>query len=230
MKRHHESRELVLVGGPPGSGATWLAQEIVRQERQVHKSAEYVSIGETIRRIGRGALASLYADEVLAHLQSKDSHELLPPDVISGILHEAAYYHDGAHTLVIEGFPQAHSQLPELEELISNSNRDPIGMLNTVVPEYTAYRRLGLRTNERELTLDQQRAHLRQHAETSPGVRRALLERGIMIRDIDTDGDENEHNNDRMVSINMAKVALNELRTLRSELHQIDQMEQRLAA
>lgn len=222
MTRRYESRELVLVSGLPGGGATWLAQEVVRQEQGQERSSEYISVSETVRyKIGELALASSYADKVLAHLHGERSHEPLPPDVISGIVHEAVYYHDSVDTLVIEGFPQDHSQLAELKEMIENSGRYPIGMLNVTSPQDTALRRLALRADERQLTLNQRYAHIDHHSKTSPRIRRLISESGIPIMDIDTDGVEDEDRNNRIVSVTMAQVALKEFRDLR-ELRQIE--------
>jgi adenylate kinase family enzyme len=231
MTRHHESRELILVGGRPGSGATWLAEEAVRQERHAGRTAECVPVGQTIRnKIGGLALASSYADDVLAHLHSERSHEALSPEIISGIVHETAYRYDGVDTLVIEGFPRTLSQLPDLDKLINNSERYPVGMLNAVTSEQTALHRLALRTDERRLTLDQQQAYMSQYDQASPGVRIALLRRRIMIEDVDTNGQEDELENDRLVSVTIAQTVLGQLRSLRAELREIEKIEQDLAA
>jgi hypothetical protein len=224
MARRRESRELILVGGRPGSGATWLAEEVVRQERYVGRTAECVVVGETVRdKIGGLALASSYADDVLAHLHGEQAHEPLSPEIVAGIIHETVYRYDGADTLVIEGFPRTLSQLPDLDEIIKNSERYPVGMLNAVASRQTALHRLALRADERQLTPNQQQEHIHQYDQASPGVRIALLKSGIMIRDVDTEGIEDETKNDRLVSVTMAQTVLKQLRNLHEELTEIEQ-------
>jgi adenylate kinase len=123
----------LLMLGPPGAGKGTQAERFART-RGIPK----ISTGDILREavhagteIGRRAKAVM------------DRGELVGDDVMIGIVRERLERDDAINGFVLDGFPRTVAQAAALDEIMKG--RDPLIVLDIVVPEEELVRRLGTR-------------------------------------------------------------------------------------
>jgi adenylate kinase len=123
----------LLMLGPPGAGKGTQAERFARARRILR-----VSTGDILRdavhagtEIGRRAKAIM------------DRGELVGDDVMIGIVRERLERDDAADGFVLEGFPRTVAQASALDTIMAE--RDPLIVVDIVVPEAELVRRLGTR-------------------------------------------------------------------------------------
>ena len=123
----------LLMLGPPGAGKGTQAERFART-RGIPK----ISTGDILREavaagtdIGRRARATM------------DRGELVDDDTMIGILRERIEREDAQGGFVLDGFPRTVAQAAALDRLMAG--RDPLIILDIVVPEPELVRRLGAR-------------------------------------------------------------------------------------
>jgi adenylate kinase len=126
------SLNLIMLG-PPGAGKGTQAERFARA-RGIPK----ISTGDILREavhtgteIGRRAQAIM------------DRGELVGDDVIIGIVHERLDRSDARTGFILDGFPRTVAQASALDVLMAG--RDPLIVVDIVVPEAELVRRLGSR-------------------------------------------------------------------------------------
>ena len=139
-------RDIILLGGKPGSGKSRLGRELAA-ELEPGISAEHLSLGEQVRAIGRGALSS-YSREVIAHLDSPHPEKPLPDELAYGLVSEALVRADEAHLILLDGYPRYASQIESVYELAIKDERWLDGMIITDTNDEIALARM-LKRNER---------------------------------------------------------------------------------
>jgi adenylate kinase len=123
----------LLMLGPPGAGKGTQAERFAR-DRGIPK----ISTGDILREavhaeteIGRQAKAVM------------DRGELVGDDVMIGIVRERLERSDALGGFVLDGFPRTVAQAAALDDIMST--RDPLIVVDIVVPEEELVRRLGTR-------------------------------------------------------------------------------------
>jgi adenylate kinase len=124
----------LLMLGPPGAGKGTQAERFAR-ERRIPK----ISTGDILREavatkteIGQRAKAVM------------DRGELVGDDVMIGIVRERLERPDATSGFVLDGFPRTVAQASALDEIMVE--RDPLIVVDIVVPEDELVRRLGTRS------------------------------------------------------------------------------------
>jgi adenylate kinase len=123
----------LLMLGPPGAGKGTQAERFARK-RGIPK----ISTGDILREavstgteIGRRARAIM------------DRGELVGDDVMIGIVRERLERKDAIGGFVLDGFPRTVAQASALDQIMDG--RDPLIVVDIVVPEAELVRRLGTR-------------------------------------------------------------------------------------
>ncbi len=123
----------LLMLGPPGAGKGTQAERFARSRR-----IPRISTGDILRdavhagtEIGRRAKAIM------------DRGELISDDVMIGIVRERLERDDALRGFVLDGFPRTVAQASALDDIMDG--RDPLIVIDIVVPEAELVRRLGTR-------------------------------------------------------------------------------------
>ena len=123
----------VIMLGPPGAGKGTQAERLAREHR-----IPKISTGDMLRaaaqdgtEIGRRAQAIM------------DRGELVSDDVMIGIVRDRLARPDAAGGFVLDGFPRTVAQATALDAIMNG--RDPLIVVDIVVPEAELVRRLSTR-------------------------------------------------------------------------------------
>jgi adenylate kinase len=123
----------LLMLGPPGAGKGTQAERVARA-----RAIPRISTGDILRdavhagtEIGRRAKAVM------------DRGELVGDDVMVGIVRDRLERDDTAGGFVLDGFPRTVAQASALDTIMAD--RDPLIVVDIVVPEAELVRRLGTR-------------------------------------------------------------------------------------
>jgi adenylate kinase len=123
----------LLMLGPPGAGKGTQAERFART-RGIPK----ISTGDILREaVHAGTDVGRRAKTVM------DRGELVGDDVMIGIVRERLERDDAMGGFVLDGFPRTVAQAAALDEIMSA--RDPLIVVDIVVPEAELVRRLGTR-------------------------------------------------------------------------------------
>ena len=123
----------LLMLGPPGAGKGTQAERFAKQ-RKIPK----ISTGEILRvAVHAGTEIGKQAKLVM------DRGELVGDAVMIGIVRERLERDDAMGGFVLDGFPRTVAQAEALDEIMSR--RDPLIVVDIVVPEEELVRRLGTR-------------------------------------------------------------------------------------
>jgi adenylate kinase len=123
----------LLMIGPPGAGKGTQAERVART-RGIPK----ISTGDILREaVQAGTEIGLRAKAIM------DRGELVNDEVMIGIVHERLDRDDAAGGFVLDGFPRTVAQASALDTIMSA--RDPLIVIDIVVPEAELVRRLATR-------------------------------------------------------------------------------------
>jgi len=171
----------VIFLGPPGSGKGTQAK-LLGQRLNVPAISTGDMLREAVRQaspLGRRARAIM------------DAGELVPDDVVVGLIRERIAAPDAANGFLLDGFPRTVEQAEALDRLLDGNGETLDGVINLLVPEETLIERLlgraarEGRTDDRPETVAER---LRVYREkTAPLVERYRA-RGI-LSDVDGSGD-----------------------------------------
>src|SRR5258708_31546742 len=124
----------LLMLGPPGAGKGTQAERFAR-ERGIPK----ISTGDILREaVANKTEIGLRAKAVM------DRGELVGDDVMIGIVGERLERPDAVNGFVLDGFPRTVAQASALDGIMAE--RDPLIVVDIVVPEEELVRRLGTRS------------------------------------------------------------------------------------
>ncbi len=124
----------LLMLGPPGAGKGTQAERFAK-ERGIPK----ISTGDILREaVANKTEIGLRAKAIM------DRGELVSDEVMIGIVGERLERPDAASGFVLDGFPRTVAQAAALDGIMSS--RDPLIVVDIVVPEDELVRRLGTRT------------------------------------------------------------------------------------
>jgi len=123
----------VVLLGPPGAGKGTQAARFAK-ERGIPK----ISTGDMLREaVKAGTEVGRRAKAIM------DRGELVSDDVMIGIVRERLERDDAAGGFVLDGFPRTVAQASALDTIMAG--RDPLIVVDIVVPEEELVRRLGTR-------------------------------------------------------------------------------------
>jgi adenylate kinase len=123
----------LLMLGPPGAGKGTQAERFAR-----NRGIPKISTGEILREaVHAGTDIGIRAKIVM------DRGELVGDDVMIGIVRERLERSDAMGGFVLDGFPRTVAQASALDSIMST--RDPLIVVDIVVPEAELVRRLGTR-------------------------------------------------------------------------------------
>ena len=123
----------LLMLGPPGAGKGTQAERFARS-RGIPK----ISTGDILREaVHAGTEIGLRAKAIM------DRGELVHDEVMIGIVRERLERPDAVPGFVLDGFPRTVAQASALDGMLAG--RDPLIVLDIVVPEAELVRRLGTR-------------------------------------------------------------------------------------
>jgi len=123
----------LLMLGPPGAGKGTQAERIARS-----RGIPRISTGDILREaVHAGTDIGLEAKAIM------DRGELVGDDVMIGIVRERLERGDAAGGFVLDGFPRTVAQAAALDGIMSG--RDPLIVVDIVVPESELVRRLSSR-------------------------------------------------------------------------------------
>ena len=142
----------VIMLGPPGAGKGTQGERFAMGHR-----IPRISTGDILRDEMHGGTA---LGKAVATVM--DRGELVGDEVMFDIITERLGRHDVAHGFVLDGFPRTVTQAQALDALMVG--RDPLIVLDIVVPEAELVRRLGARM------ICEACGHNADGRETTPGV------------------------------------------------------------
>ena len=123
----------LLMLGPPGAGKGTQAERFAR-----NRGIPKISTGDILREaVHAGTDIGRQAKIVM------DRGELVGDDVMIGIVRERLEKSDAMGGFVLDGFPRTVKQAAALDDIMST--RDPLIVVDIVVPEEELVRRLGTR-------------------------------------------------------------------------------------
>jgi adenylate kinase len=126
------SLNLVMLG-PPGAGKGTQAERLAR-----HRGIPKISTGDMLRAaVAEGTEVGRRAKAIM------DRGELVSDDVMIGIVRDRLERADARHGFILDGFPRTVAQATALDEIMSD--RDPLIVIDIVVPETELARRLSTR-------------------------------------------------------------------------------------
>lgn len=130
-------RSIVLISGKPGSGKTTLANNLVAAYSHSPDVAA-ISLGQEVRDVYTGDVASPYLETVRHHLDSPAPHTLLDDETVYGIALGALQRHRHTSLVFLDGFPRRLSQVDDLHTLAVTHSFSVRGMIETVVDDELA--------------------------------------------------------------------------------------------
>ena len=187
-------RSIILIGGKPGAGKTTLAGNIVRAYDHADSVATF-SLGQEVRDIYDGEVASSHRQAIRRHLESDDPYTLLPDAVAFDIAAHALRRTREASLVLIDGFPRRYSQVSDLHTLSAAHDYTVRGMIEVGVDDDLAVARQLMRRrpeHERPITSLQAKRRVEQYHEYMPANIRAIHNYGIYIDRITTTGSKDE--------------------------------------
>jgi adenylate kinase len=123
----------LLMLGPPGAGKGTQAERFARSRR-----IPRISTGDILRdAVHAGTEIGRRAKVIM------DRGELISDDVMIGIVRERLERDDALRGFVLDGFPRTVAQASALDDIMDG--RDPLIVIDIVVPEAELVRRLGTR-------------------------------------------------------------------------------------
>jgi adenylate kinase len=123
----------LLMLGPPGAGKGTQAERFAKA-----RGIPRISTGDILRdAVHAKTDVGLRAKAIM------DRGELVGDDVMIGIVNERLERHDALTGFVLDGFPRTVAQAAALDDTMSK--RDPLIVVDIVVPEAELVRRLGTR-------------------------------------------------------------------------------------
>ncbi len=125
------AKRLIFLG-PPGAGKGTQAQVLSENHQIPHVSTGDILRAAVTRQTPLGKQAKDYMDR----------GELVPDDLILGLIQDRLSYEDTVNGWILDGFPRNVNQASFLEELLAKLNQSADCVLNLEVPDELLVERL----------------------------------------------------------------------------------------
>lgn len=189
----HERPTIIALAGKPGSGKSTLGHGLAEHSRYRNR-AVHISVGDEIRRVGRGDWTLPGAHEIEQHLTSPDRYDLLSDDLVYQVVVESFRRHrwrqPGLNIVFIDGYPRRLSQISDLQTIAAATQFRIGGIIHTDVDDATSIarqlRRRGRNYNEEPLSEEDAAHRIAIYNQTTPAALIALQRQEILIEHIDT--------------------------------------------
>lgn len=186
------NRNIILLGGQPGSGKSRLGRDIVKNLSS-ELSVEHISLGERIRAIGRGAI-SAYSFDIAAHLASDYPEEPLNSELTYSLVSEFLFQARKVDLVLLDGYPRYIDQVESTYELAIKDGRQLRGMIVTDTSDENSMVRIlkrGKKDRERqEVDPAFARWRIQSHHTSFEPVRQELQKRGLPIETVNSTYDK----------------------------------------
>jgi adenylate kinase len=145
----------IVLFGPPGAGKGTQSAFLINQYHLIH-----LSTGDLLRsEIAAGTELGLRAKGLM------DAGQLVPDEVVIGMIRSKLENNKQAHGFIFDGFPRTEPQARALDELLSEYNASISVMLALEVPENELVERLLLRGKDSGRADDQNEMVIRNRIE-----------------------------------------------------------------
>ena len=165
----------IVLLGPPGSGKGTQATLLVKQLDVPH-----ISTGALLRdAANRGTELGLQAKAL------SDKGELVPDDVMSGVLEERLGHKDVSNGFILDGYPRNLAQAESLTILLERLDQPVEEAILIDIEPHHIIKRIAKRAQEEGRTDDTEetvRNRLRVYAERTAPVADYYAERGLLTR------------------------------------------------
>jgi adenylate kinase family enzyme len=181
------SERLILIGGPPGSGKSSVAESVA-----LKRNIEHLSMGNYLRAIGRQAVHSAHYEELDAQQEALSRASPLPRELVLKIIEEYLSEKATKKTVIIDGYPRVVEQVDPFFALVERTGVEPQVHINLLVaPEVAAERMTARGARLGEVAVDFVFAHkrLRQHEEAYPITLNAI-EQHVPICHVDANAEQ----------------------------------------
>ncbi|HZD60275.1 MAG TPA: adenylate kinase [Anaerolineae bacterium] len=122
----------VILLGPPGAGKGTQAESIVKEYGLIH-----ISTGDMLRAaVKNGTELGLKAQEYMT------KGELVPDEVVVGIVRDRIAEPDCEKGFLLDGFPRTVAQADELDKALTSMSKSIDAVVNIVVPDEELLNRL----------------------------------------------------------------------------------------
>ncbi len=174
----------IVILGAPGSGKGTQAAMMVEQLGIPH-----ISTGALLRdAIKKGTTLGLQAKAII------DQGELVPDDVMSGIIEERLSRNDVANGFILDGYPRNVAQAKSLDAVLERLEKPVQDAIQIDVDQEQIIKRIAKRAQEEGRSDDTEetvRNRMRVYAEQTAPVADYYEERGLLTRVLG-DGDKDE--------------------------------------
>lgn len=121
-----------LIFGPPGAGKGTQAARLIERYGLRH-----VSTGDLLRReIAAGTTLGLQAKSLI------DKGELVPDEVVEGMIASELDNNPGARAFIFDGFPRTTAQAEHLDAMLAARGEQVDAVLSLMIPDDTVFERI----------------------------------------------------------------------------------------
>jgi adenylate kinase family enzyme len=188
------TKELILITGKPGSGKSRLGQVLSKTSADI----EHFSLGDKVRKIAIGTIASDYQVTVSEHLESRDSIELLDEPIPTAVVLDQLKLLENIPLVLVDGYPRSLQQIDNIISIANKMKRDITGLIHLDTDDVTSIGRL-INRRTRLITEELAKERLEKSGQLLQKVIKQLGARGI--RAVSIDG------NTSKLSVDLASIA-----------------------
>ena len=121
-----------LIFGPPGAGKGTQAAKMIE-----HFGLRHVSTGDLLRReIAAGSELGLKAKALI------DKGELVPDEVVEGMIASELASHPDAKGFIFDGFPRTTAQAEHLDHILADRGEKVDAVISLMIPDETVFERI----------------------------------------------------------------------------------------
>jgi len=143
----------IILFGPPGAGKGTQSLKLIEKYKLVH-----LSTGDILR-----SEIAKQSDLGIAAKKNIDKGELVPDEVVIGMIDKKLEEHKNCNGFIFDGFPRTTPQAQALDRLLAERKKPILAMIALVVDEEELIKRLlnrgkeSGRTDDQELTIIENR-------------------------------------------------------------------------